>query len=281
MKNGNKIGTCLVIVLTAALALTTALFFAVLWLFPVKANVTSTVSQVTPHTPPPSITTATPEAVHPLLQIFPLLPGTTWTYSYTQYSSAPGQPNTIIEAEFEVTQTVVEAKTVGTDYIARVQQNITKIRSDEGWTDQTSSPPGDGDFWYVLHDNQVYTTFEIPQNLDSTAFDLMTLEYQFPMQPDAQWCPNRQTKEYLEPVEATPYPCQFAGMRIVHSAGPQQTQVGNFEKCYQMGDVYNSGGVNQTFCEGVGIVERKYDHGGSRFGFSETITAFDIKRNGE
>jgi hypothetical protein len=43
-----------------------------------------------------------------------------------------------------------------------------------------------------------------------------------------------------------------------------------------MQDQVNSGGVIQWFCEGVGRVASKYDHAGTRFGFSEELTAFTL-----
>jgi hypothetical protein len=111
--------------------------------------------------------------------------------------------------------------------------------------------------------------------LQTIFYDQFILEYQFPMHPDGQWCPDRSTGSTSGGMDATPAPCQFAGKRIIQSEGPQQTQAGAFEKCYQMGDVYNSGRLMQTFCDGIGVVERRYDHSGTRFGFSQVLTAFN------
>jgi hypothetical protein len=217
----------------------------------------------------------TQNAVKSLLQVFPLVQGATWTYTDTEYDPRPGQPEQIIQAVYEVTDRVTEVKTQAGNTFARIQRSVSKLSADEGWSDDTHHPPQNASFWYILSQSQTYSANELPVDLNNITFEKFTLEYQFPMSDGIQWCPNAGYEKIgANFTGPTPTPCQFAGMRIVNKAGPQQTPAGSFDTCYQMSDQVNSGGLRQTFCNGIGVVERRYDHAGTRFGFSWVLTGF-------
>jgi hypothetical protein len=167
-----------------------------------------------------------------------------------------------------VTEQVVEVKTVGADYFARVHQKTTQTSADAEWRDEAGGPPAERDTWLIYHDHQVFSADALPADLDAIAYESLTLEYQFPLRTEAQWCPAGAG----DGSQASP--CEYAGMRVVQGQGPQQTQVGDFAECYQIGDMFNGGPVLQTFCPGVGVVERRYDHMGTRSGYLRTLTAF-------
>ena len=72
-------------------------------------------------------------------------------------------------------------------------------------------------------------------------------------------------------------PCaSSAGVRKVLAEESYSTQAGKYEPCYQMSDFYNSGSPIQVFCDGVGIVAEKFDHAGSRFGYSKELIQFSV-----
>ena len=48
-----------------------------------------------------------------------------------------------------------------------------------------------------------------------------------------------------------------------------QVPAGKFKNCYQIDQCYNDGCELQWFCTGIGVVEAKYDHGGTLFGFKQ------------
>jgi hypothetical protein len=217
----------------------------------------------------------TPEAFQPFLKIFPLVKGVTWVYSDTEYDSIPNKPMQTIQAVYEVSRQVLEVKREAGAYLAEVRQTVKNLSADEGWAETLRNPPRAHTFWYIVRENRVYSVNNLPADLNSIDYTALTLEFQFPMTQDAQWCPNSSMEKNAPDFTGpTPYPCQYVGMRIIHKAGQQQTQVGSFKHCYQMGDVFNSGGIVQTFCDGAGIVAFKYDHGGTPFGFSWELTEF-------
>ncbi len=57
-------------------------------------------------------------------------------------------------------------------------------------------------------------------------------------------------------------------------AGAYQTAIGRMEVCYQLMEYSNSGGILQWFCDGIGPVALKYDHSGTRFGFTQSLIDF-------
>jgi hypothetical protein len=65
-------------------------------------------------------------------------------------------------------------------------------------------------------------------------------------------------------------------MRAIENVEYVQTPAGRFEHCYRMVDFYNSGGVRQWLCDGVGIVAQQYDHAGSQFGFKQELIKYSI-----
>ena len=217
-----------------------------------------------PALPPPAALTG---ELASYLKVFPLVTGAQWTYIDTEYDPAPNDPTQIIQAVFEITDTVVDMKATGPSYVAHVQRKVVKMTADPDWSDQNHNPPAAGDLWYTVQAGQVFS-----KNLNYAG---LTLEFQLPLAVGAQWCPNSLTKGYLDPATPTEAPCASGiGLRIVRSEGPFQSPAGSFANCFLLDDVYNTGDTLQTFCEGVGVVEIKFDHPGTRFGFSWVLQSF-------
>ena len=220
----------------------------------------------------PVLLTITPQPVDSILKAFPLVTGATWTYSYSLYDPAPNDPTQTIQGVFELTQAVVETKSVGQDFFARISQKYKLVREDPGWSDQ-SGPPVDGDFWYILHGNIVYSSQTLPADPQTIDYSQLNLEYVFPLVKGAEWCPSSIGKPRVGETATVP-PCNPVGKRIVVGQGSYQSSAGSFNSCYQIVDTWNTGYFRQTFCEGVGLVEKKFDHGGTLFGFSQVLTGF-------
>ncbi len=64
------------------------------------------------------------------------------------------------------------------------------------------------------------------------------------------------------------------GLRTVESRTSYTTPIGTFDDCYEISEEFNSGGVREWFCNGIGTVARKYDHSGTRFGFQDTLIRY-------
>jgi hypothetical protein len=147
--------------------------------------------------------------------------------------------------------------------------------ADPGWQDFESFGLGDYEYFYVLQDRNAYRSAVYPDTANIHT-DQLLQEFQFPMAVGVEWCPSKLDKGYLTPPAETPVPCAYIGKRIVEQEGTYQTPARSFDHCYQMRDIVNSGGVIQWFCDEVGVVAKKYDHIGSRFGFTQELTAFRL-----
>ncbi len=207
--------------------------------------------------------------------VFPVFPGTSWTYTFRGYTQSPSGPNLILRATLEIRETVSDVESYPPFVIVHILGNRSRVMADLGWQDFDSFTLGDYEYFYILQDGNVYRSpvYPDPDNIQTTG---MIQEFQFPMAVGAEWCPSKLDKGYLTPPAETPVPCAFTGNRIVEQEGTYQASAGRFEHCYQMRDLVNSGGLIQWFCDGVGVVAEKYDHIGSRFGFTQDLIAFTL-----
>lgn len=235
----------------------------------------STPAQLTTETPTPPTATSQPSPVSitSILKLFPLVQGNTWVYDYTEYTSSPNDALKTIQATYEISRQVVEVKTVDQVTFAHIRHNVKKVSEDPGFSDREGDPSIPDSFWYILHDNKIYSSDELPADLYGIDYLQLTLEYVFPLAKGAEWCPSPIAKSEIGET-ATVAPCNPIGRRVVLSDEPFQSAAGSFDRCYQLKDEWNTSGIFQTFCEGVGIVEQKFDHSGSLFGFEQTLTRF-------
>jgi len=223
--------------------------------------------------PVPSSTPTTAPPGSDFLEIFPLAEGTTWTYKRIGYAQAPSDPKTIIEGRSEIVETVVETVSGPDTVVAHIQGRKTLVEADQGWEENDRFGLGDYEYWYAVRDGKVYFS-DLPLEPADFQSDLLALEFQFPMGEGTQWCPLLPGEARGSPGTPLPSPCEYSGMRTVEQVAAYTAPAGKFERCYQMRDAFNSGGVIQWFCEGIGIVAKKYDHIGSRFGFTQELIDF-------
>jgi hypothetical protein len=218
---------------------------------------------------PPSKTSqlespASSDSSHALAELS-LAKGTTWVYSYAEYEPTALDPTQVITATYLFTETVIDTQTRPPFFIAHVQREERLVNAPPDWNYTASSRPNE--FWYVANDQQIYESL---QKLDLTNIQTETLilAYDFPLSLGRSWCPSSYIKG--EKVQD----CTAAGKRTVVSQEKYNTPAGEFDNCYKITEDVNSGGVTRWLCKNIGIVAQKYDHGGTRFGFQQTLVNY-------
>jgi len=208
-----------------------------------------------------------------LLEIFPLSPGTSWSYTHSAYSQSISDPDQIVSGVSQIVETVAGMDSYPLFTLVHIRGSKTLLRSDPGWEESGTAGLGDYEYWLILQSDSVYRSDTRPDPANLQTGQLLE-EYRFPLFQGSNWCPNKLEKGVLTPPPETPVPCAYAGLRTVENEETHQTPAGSFEHCFRMTDQFNSGSFIQWFCEGVGVVARKYDHLGTRFGFTQELTGF-------
>ena len=198
------------------------------------------------------------------LSELPLHKGAAWVYAYEAYEPTASDPNQIVKATFQLTETVDDVKKASTYFIVHVEQESELVNADVGWTGNLFSQPKE--FWYVVNDQQIFQSNQLINDAD-IRIDELTLNYEFPLSVKKAWC--LVTHDPKDPKEIIS--CETIGRREVTNQGPYETLAGNFDDCYDLIDYFNGGNIFQKFCNGVGIVYMKFDHAGTRFGFEQTL----------
>jgi len=202
-----------------------------------------------------------------MLPEFRMTPGTTWVYTYIPYEPLESNPRQIVTATYVLTETVVETTVAAPYLFVRMRRDATLV-SAMPLKDRTAPT---GEFWYVISGTLVFKEFRAP---DLTTFDPIAsrLDYDFPLVDGKQWCPFLDDPENLDKPEVL-Y-CEANGLRIAVATGAFETPAGAFTDCYQISEAFLSGGVIRQFCNGIGVVSARYDHGGTRFGFEQMLVGF-------
>jgi hypothetical protein len=234
-------------------------------------------------TPLPAAPSATPTAeaertptLNPLahknaLGGFPFPAGTTWVYSRVQYQQVIGDPTTLITATNLITTTVIGSEVITPSVAVQYKETASLVTAAPGCEDNSSN--FDAAFWYLLVGHQIFLSCEQPQSPEPPKVEgkggeqTHELVYDFPLVVGKSWCPS-------EPPPAYNPKCAAMGRRTVVKQESDTTPVGAFDECYEITEDYNSGGVTECFCNGIGVVARKFDHSGTRFGFQDTLIHF-------
>ncbi len=247
--NGRRVAASLATLALLGLAI---IFVALQWL----AMVMQTVR-------PGSISkTAPASSSADALASLPLARGVTWVYAYVPYEPTAADPTRIVTATFRLTETVMETETASPYFVVHVQRFQSLVEAQPGWPAGTSSQPNE--YWYLVRERQVYQSFQ-KRNWTNLPTAMLTLAYHLPLTMGESWCPDSMVKG--KPVRD----CTAAGQRTVVSHGSYVTPAGSFDDCYQITEAFNSGGVTRWFCTGIGVVAEAYDHGGTRFGFTQVL----------
>ncbi len=198
---------------------------------------------------------------------FPLDKGTTWVYSYEAYDPSPSDPEKVVRAAYQMTDTIVDTETASNYFIAHVKRDWKQIQADPEWMRDMSSQPRE--FWYVRDGGKVYQS-NLPVDVANLRPDKLILDYEFPLTARKSWCLLPDNRSNSEGTSN----CDFVGKRQVTGQDRFETPADTFDNCYDLQDVYNGGNILQKFCNGAGIVYQKFDHAGTKFGFEQTLSSF-------
>jgi hypothetical protein len=196
---------------------------------------------------------------------FPLREGTIWVYSYESYGPSTSNADQIAKAAYQLVETVSDTEITPNTLVAHIKRSFSLKNAELGWSELEAN--SQDETWYVLDEGRVY---ESPAPLE-IQFGELRLLYDFPLSLGKTWCPLR-----FDPMpphkEITN--CDDSGKRMVSSMGVYETSAGKFNDCYEITEYFKEGNVIQWFCNGTGIVYKKYDHVGTKFGFIQTLTSY-------
>jgi hypothetical protein len=188
---------------------------------------------------------------------FPFPVGTSWVYARVEYQQFG--TTDIITATTLITETIIDTEGAGSSLSFHHKQTATTLNPPAGWVDDPATD--NWERWYRIIGNQV-VSYSKPNDEQTRV-----VAYELPLAVGMTWCPE-------QPVPAYNPNCSAMGRRSVQSQTSYATPIGTFDECYEITEEYNSGGVTQWFCNGIGVVARKYDHSGSRFGFEDTLISY-------
>lgn len=186
---------------------------------------------------------------------FPFPPGTTWVYSEVEYQQVVGDPTATITATRLITETVTPIDGIAPSVSFRIKRDASVVSAPSDWDDAMSN--GVSDSVYRIEGNQIFSIF-------GESSQMRTLVYDFPFIVGKSWCPEQPLPDDLPS-------CHENGLRQVENRTSYAALVGTFDECYDISEEYNSGGVREWFCNGIGVVAREFDHSGTREGFEDKL----------
>jgi hypothetical protein len=213
---------------------------------------TETMAAPTMGAPSPTSEGAVPPYTGLVLKDFPLGLANSWVYDYQAYDLDR-------KSTWQVADTVIDVQTHPPFVAAHIQRGVTLL---DGPADLRSIAPDS--YWYILEGGLVY---RIVGELDWSQVRNGSLEFVFPLPGERCWFPAVQQR-------SQPFNQDLPGCR--RASGPVNLQfpVGAFERCYQLATPFNNGSIKQTFCSGIGLVQEKFDHAGTPFGYQMTLIAY-------
>lgn len=252
-----------------------------------SGNVAPTASSAPPPTftalPPPAVQSPTlpltASAASNILRGFPLKEGATWVYLEQAYDTIPNdalpeRKDRQITATLLITDTVVETQKHDAYYAAKVVRARSIITTSldlallGAYAQDSFANNYPDPVWYIFATDKVYLQ---PQELDWTSLESSIVEYKFPLVAGMCWYPDPTTNfdcSNGDPSTIIP------GYRIVEALENQHLAAGDFENCFKISEIYNSGPSIDRFCLGVGVVGQDYDHGGTPFGSHSQLIQF-------
>ncbi|MCL5952424.1 MAG: hypothetical protein M1132_12020 [Chloroflexi bacterium] len=191
---------------------------------------------------------------------FPFPVGTTWVYSHSEYQQVIGDPTQTITATRIYTETVLRIEGSAPSLSFVQERTVSQVSAPPDWESWTVLNPGL--YQYRMEGNKILEVHSSQGQQDLLLYDM-------PLAVGKSWCPLLVLPDNLPS-------CHMNGLRTVQDQARYTTPVGTFDDCYEIAEEYNSGGVHEWFCDGVGTVARKYDHSGTRFGYEDTLLRFTV-----
>ena len=166
---------------------------------------------------------------------------------------------------------MVEISQANSLFIVHVQSKSKPIQVPAGLPAGWMPLPLTRDFWYIIKARQVFESGD-SVNFATIDTDTLPLAFDFPLSVNKSWCPVRidLNDTNLKPITN----CDYAGKLTVLQQSAYQVPAGNFENCFQIDQASNGGDIFQWFCQNIGVVEIKFDHGGTKFGFKQVLTSY-------
>ncbi|KAA3653562.1 MAG: hypothetical protein DWQ04_35155 [Chloroflexi bacterium] len=201
---------------------------------------------------------STPSSIlNSTLSDFPLQLGNSWIYSHTAYFGEE-------IATYLITDTVKDARTNGNYYIAEMGRDWKQVSGTLASDDVYGL--GVNQYWYIVDGLQVYVQLN---QLDLSTVESSWLEYIFPLDNSiGSWYPSgeQRSSEYVG----------FSGHRRIYSLVDMKVPAGEFRKCPYILTFYNNGRNEDWFCPGIGLVARKFDHQGTKYGYHTNLVEYSI-----
>lgn len=199
---------------------------------------------------------------------FPLATGNSWVYQADLYAEDQ-------KASYFVTDTVVEMQMQGGRVAARMDRTVQALLNDKTSTPTNLiDPPVAESFWLVLDGSKMYRVNGSSVNWDNVSG--AALEYVFPFPENSCWVVDGAQRPMFPNPDLS-----VSGCRRAEGSHAMSVRAGKFTGCTTITTPYNSGSTLDEFCPGVGIVSRKYDHTGSRFGYQWELVGYLIQNSGK
>ena len=185
--------------------------------------------------------------IAPITAGFPLQPGATWVYSHTAYFGTA-------TSTYIITETVMSLEIRDAYWIAEMARQWQPVAGTLKEADVSGLDVPH--HWYIFDLPNVYHQ---RLALDLGEVENAWLEYRLPMDAYASW--------YPDPGQRQAGATGFAGQRRVEEVGVMVVPAGTFANCFLLFTGFNNGPTRDWFCEGVGLVERQFDHQGTSYGY--------------
>ncbi|MCL5952419.1 MAG: hypothetical protein M1132_11995 [Chloroflexi bacterium] len=188
---------------------------------------------------------------------YPLALGNTWVYASTRYDGF--NPSDIMTATQTITETVVEIKNDPSFIAAKIRQETSAdvpVSVPKGMEDMLR-PASTVEYWLVAQGGRIYRQQKPNPDLMNLQ-DPDSLELVFPLQQGDtwNWLPAR-----------LPFESQTDGIRRqVLRTGPVFLPSAHFDNCALIKEDWADSTVEDSFCPGVGWVEKSSDHNGTPVG---------------
>ncbi len=211
-----------------------------------------------------------PAAMAASLGAYPLQLGSVWHYASTHYDTYETRR---ITATYRLTETVTAVVLNPPYYAAQLHRAQTLLTPPD-------DPPADWEQFYLAGGDAVRSHWLVisgTQVFEQDALDWAAVEtgqaalaYRFPLAPNLMWYPDPAQRAAHPEFDLTP------GLRFASPPAARHTPAGDFDPCFEIVTMYNSGPTRQWFCPGAGVAASQYDHGGTPFGSRTALTSYTL-----
>ncbi len=225
-------------------------------------------------TPEPTATASPPAPPSPGPEItFPLALNDTWVFQVTWHEGVPIDGIvTMITTTWALTETVVNVKSVSSDFVAQIHQEKSvemPVAVPESMRGIPLRPAASSDEWLVVSGNRLYRQ---EKKLDLPHLSTALLEFVFPLEPGEKW--------YLSDEKAKLYPTYADEwmLRKVTKVGAVVVPAGHFDNCFFLEDAWAGATFEIWFCPDVGVVDKKVDHHGTPEGYRQVLIRYQLNK---